>query len=106
MVLKIEDDYDLHMQPLDGTFPEGMKSIGGPRGSCGADTGNPPDVEKANPDAHVIFSNLKFGELGSTFDGTPIKPGPTPPGPVPSDCPGGSLQACIDLCPTDPPALW
>merc|ERR1711957_793389 len=40
---------------------------------------------------------------------TPIPPAPLPtpsppvptPGPTPSDCPGGSLDACIDLCPMD-----
>jgi hypothetical protein len=31
---------------------------------------------------------------------------PTPPGPPPSGCPGGSLAACIDLCPSDPPAAF
>merc|ERR1711937_808769 len=36
---------------------------------------------------------------------TPPAPTPTPPAPTPSptpgDCPGGSLSACIDLCPAD-----
>merc|ERR1712032_975490 len=32
---------------------------------------------------------------------TPPVPTPTPPSPSPSDCPGGSLDACIDLCPAD-----
>merc|ERR1712048_600017 len=29
----------------------------------------------------------------------PPAPSPQPPAPSPSDCPGGSLDACIDLCP-------
>merc|ERR1712176_1291780 len=33
---------------------------------------------------------------------TTVAPVPTPtPTPTPSDCPGGSLDACIDLCPAD-----
>jgi len=42
----------------------------------------------------------------------PSPPAPTPPSPPsppappsPSGCPGGSLQACIGLCPTDPAAF-
>lgn len=31
-------------------------------------------------------------------------PGPTPPGPTP-DCPGGSLSACMGLCPTEATAF-
>jgi hypothetical protein len=33
-------------------------------------------------------------------------PTPVPPGPAPSGCPGGSLTACMDLCPSDPPAAY
>lgn len=36
-------------------------------------------------------------------------PGPSPPSPgppPPSGCPGGSLQACIDLCPSNPPEAY
>lgn len=39
---------------------------------------------------------------GSVTSGS-IGSGPSPsPGPAPSGCPGGSLNACIALCPTDP----
>merc|ERR1711943_171586 len=35
----------------------------------------------------------------------PVPPTPTPtPSPSPSGCPGGSLAACIHLCPSDPAA--
>jgi hypothetical protein len=33
-------------------------------------------------------------------------PVPTPPAPSPSGCPGGSLVACIELCPTSPDAVY
>merc|ERR1739848_894968 len=37
---------------------------------------------------------------------TPAPPTPSPPSPTPSPsgCPGGSLAACIHLCPADPAA--
>jgi len=38
---------------------------------------------------------------------TPAPATPTPaPGPVPPSCPGGSLSACIGLCPSNPPAAY
>jgi cellulose 1,4-beta-cellobiosidase len=38
---------------------------------------------------------------------TPTPPPSTPtPAPAPSGCPGGSLTACMDLCPSDPPAAY
>merc|ERR1711908_120625 len=42
------------------------------RGPCANDSGNPATVRKDHPDSHVTFSNIKFGELNSTY---------TPPGP-------------------------
>lgn len=46
------------------------------------------------------------GSLGVVPVPTP-SPQPTPsPSPVPSNCPGGSLDACIDLCPSDDTDLF
>lgn len=36
----------------------------------------------------------------------PTPPTPTPPGPAPSGCPGGSLSACMALCPATPPVAY
>jgi len=36
---------------------------------------------------------------------SPLPPTPTPPTPTP-DCPGGSLSACINICPHDPSAVY
>merc|ERR1711862_852712 len=33
-------------------------------------------------------------------------PTPTPPTPSPTGCPGGSLSACVELCPTSPVAAF
>merc|ERR1712150_334283 len=57
------------------------------------------------------------GSIGTVPPPSPVPPTPVPvpptpvpvpptPTPTPSDCPGGSLDACIDLCPTDDTALF
>merc|ERR1712159_44677 len=78
----------------------GSTDPGAYRGACGVDSGVPADVEVEQAKAHVKFSDIKFGPIGSTTGGSP---GPAPgPAPTPSgDCPGGSLSNCIDMCPAD-----
>jgi len=106
LVMSIWDDHAANMQWLDGTYPKDSTKAGGPRGTCPEDGGNPDVVEKEHPDAYVKWTNIKIGEFGSTFKGDSPGPGPTPPGPTPSGCPGGSLSACIDLCPSNPPVAF
>ena len=89
--ISLTDDQDDHMLWLDSNFPANKTTPGGPRGSCGTDTGVPAEVEQDAADAYVLISNIKFGEIGSTFSGTPVPPSPPSPGPTPSVCPGGSL---------------
>jgi cellulose 1,4-beta-cellobiosidase len=160
LVMSIWDDAAANMLWLDSVYPANATGAGAERGPCSPDSGAPADVEKSAPDAFVQFSNIKFGEIGSTggspapgpspspspspsagcctWDGkycgdtteycagneqqckeckgdwctdclppftttTGPSPAPTPPAPTPapSDCPGGSLSACIDLCPAD-----
>jgi hypothetical protein len=48
---------------------------------------------------------LKANPAPTPVAPTPVAPTP-PPGPAPSGCPGGSLSACIDLCPSNPPAAY
>merc|ERR1712024_359906 len=90
LVMSLWDDHYANMLWLDSTYPVDSTDPGAARGTCGTDSGVPADVESQHPDSHVIFSDIKFGPIGSTTDG---------PSPTPSDCPGGSLDACIDLCP-------
>jgi len=113
LVLSLWDDHEANMLWLDSTYPTDQDpSIPGvARGSCDKASGNPDDVEKNHPDASVTFSNIKYGEIGST-DGDSPGPSPTPPSPpsppsppAPSGCPGGSLSACMSLCPSDPKAF-
>merc|ERR1711982_149479 len=104
LVMSLWDDHYANMLWLDSTYPVDSSDPGAARGTCGTDSGVPADVESQHPDSHVLFSDIKFGPIGSTTDGPSPSPSPVPtptptPSPTPSDCPGGSLDACIDLCP-------
>merc|ERR1712110_245984 len=102
LVMSLWDDHYANMLWLDSTYPIDSTDPGAARGTCGTDSGVPADVESQHPDSHVIFSDIRFGPLGSTTGGPSPSPSPSPtPTPTPSDCPGGSLDACIDLCPAD-----
>jgi cellulose 1,4-beta-cellobiosidase len=107
LVLSLWDDHDVNMLWLDSDYPTDQPTSkpGVARGSCSTTSGKPSDVETNHADASVTFSNIRFGEIGSTDGGAPgPSPGPAP-GPSPSGCPGGSLSACMNLCPTDPTAF-
>lgn len=52
---------------LDSTFPVTGSGPGYERGSCSTDSGVPSELEAEVPDATVVFSNIKFGPIGSTF---------------------------------------
>lgn len=41
----------------------------GEAGPCEAGEGSPENVLETEPDPDVIFSNIKWGEIGSTFEG-------------------------------------
>jgi len=117
LVLSLWDDAVTKMQWLDSDFPADQAGQPGfHRGPCSVDAGAPGDLINNHADATVKFSSIKFGEIGSTYSGTPgptpaptPAPAPTPtptPAPTPSDCPGGSLMACIALCPSTPPVVY
>jgi cellulose 1,4-beta-cellobiosidase len=53
---------------LDSTFPVDATGPGSERGSCATDSGDPDEVVDQHPDSTVLFSNIKFGPIGSTFD--------------------------------------
>merc|ERR1712147_159965 len=105
LVMSLWDDHYANMLWLDSTYPVDSTDPGAARGSCPTTSGVPKDVESKQASAKVTFSDIKFGAIGSTISGGP-SPAPTPspspsPTPSPSGCPGGSLTACIDLCPAD-----
>lgn len=40
----------------------------GSNGPCSATEGNPELIIKENPTTHVVFSNIRWGDIGSTFN--------------------------------------
>merc|ERR1719240_1127727 len=110
LVMSIWDDHDANMLWLDSTYPTSGGKPGDARGTCATTSGKPKDVEAQHGNSHVKFSNIRFGEIGSTTSGSaPPSPAPAPapspsPTPTPSNCPAGSLGSCIHLCPSTPAA--
>ncbi|KXG52935.1 Concanavalin A-like lectin/glucanases superfamily [Penicillium griseofulvum] len=70
LVMSLWDDHHSNMLWLDSTFPVDASSTtpGAARGSCDISSGSPEDVEANHPNAYVVYSNIKVGPLGSTFD--------------------------------------
>lgn len=91
LVMSLWDDHDVNMLWLDSDYPtdKDPSTPGVARGPCSKDSGKPSDVENQHPDAHVIYSDIRYGELDSTYN-------------TGGGCPGGSLSACIGQCPSDP----
>ncbi|KAJ9622730.1 hypothetical protein H2203_006381 [Taxawa tesnikishii (nom. ined.)] len=57
------------MRWLDAPYPAtaSTSSPGVVRGICAADSGVAATIEKDTPGASVTFSNIKFGDIGSTY---------------------------------------
>jgi len=108
LVMSIWDDHDVNMLWLDSTYPTSGDKPGDARGTCATTSGVPATVEKQHADAKVTYSNIRFGEIGSTTSAGPApSPSPSPtPSPTPSGCPGGSLSACIHVCPSTPASVY
>ncbi|KAI2609499.1 glycoside hydrolase family 7 protein [Hypoxylon fragiforme] len=69
LVMSIWDDHYANMLWLDSSYPpEKAGQPGGDRGDCAPDSGVPSDVEATIPDAKVIWSNIRFGPVGSTVE--------------------------------------
>jgi cellulose 1,4-beta-cellobiosidase len=69
LVMSLWDDHAVNMLWLDSTYPANasVSQPGVARGSCATTSGVPTDVESQSPNAQVVFSNIKFGDIGSTF---------------------------------------
>ena len=69
LVMSLWDDHAVHMLWLDSSNPPG-KSPSAPgvtRGTCPTSSGAPDQVENQYPNAYVTYSNIKYGEIGSTY---------------------------------------
>jgi len=67
--LSIWDDYSTHMGWLDAHFPSNKDTSepGVLRGPCDGTTSHPQHVRTHHSDSYVKYSNIKYGEINSTF---------------------------------------
>jgi cellulose 1,4-beta-cellobiosidase len=82
LVMSIWDDYDARMLWLDSSYPlDKDPSLPGiKRGDCATTSGEPKEVEANGANISVKFSNIKWGEIGSTYTGTAPSTTSRPPG--------------------------
>ena len=69
LALSLWDDHAANMLWLDSDYPKNKSPSqpGVARGSCPTTSGVPSEVESKYPNSYVKYSNIKFGELNSTF---------------------------------------
>jgi len=67
LVMSLWDDHYVNMLWLDSTYPTDSTKKTDIRGPCAIDSGVPADVEKSNADAKVVFSDVRYGPIGTTF---------------------------------------
>merc|ERR1712100_395331 len=59
LVMSLWDDHAANMLWLDSIYPVGSTTPGSARGTCATTSGVPKDVESQQPDAKVVFSDIK-----------------------------------------------
>jgi cellulose 1,4-beta-cellobiosidase len=67
LVMSLWDDWEAHMLWLDSTYPVDGSGPGVHRGTCATTSGVPQDVQSQYPQSNVVFSNIKSGDIGSTY---------------------------------------
>ncbi|KAA8902272.1 cellobiohydrolase precursor [Sphaerosporella brunnea] len=69
LVMSLWDDHYANMLWLDSNYPTDANpsTPGIARGGCSTASGKPSDVETNNASASVTYSNIKFGDLNSTY---------------------------------------
>lgn len=69
LVLSLWDDHAANLLWLDSNYPANGSATqpGVARGTCPTSSGVPNDLQSQSPNAQVVFSNIKFGDIGSTF---------------------------------------
>jgi cellulose 1,4-beta-cellobiosidase len=85
LALSLWDDHAASMLWLDSDYPTTAdpSSPGVARGTCPTTSGNPKDIESQNGSASVTYSNIKWGDLNTTFTGSTTS-NPTGPSSSPS----------------------
>jgi cellulose 1,4-beta-cellobiosidase len=70
LVMSLWDDHYANMLWLDSSYPtdKDPSSPGIARGDCATSSGVPADLESGQASSQVIYSNIKFGPIGSTFN--------------------------------------
>ena len=105
------DDHDANMLWLDSDYPldKDPSTTGVNRGTCPTVSGDPVDMEENYPDATVKYFNVKFGTIGSTYQGEMANQqqqlkgkAQTPPQPT-QDAPE---TTCLTACPCAPQSHW
>jgi len=104
------DDVEVNMLWLDSAYPldKPASDPGVQRGTCPGGTSSTPTFVRDNyPDGGVIFTNVAFGEIGSTtpFPSSPITPPVTNPTLAPVAAPTPQAKICKSWCSTNP-APW
>lgn len=82
LVLSIWDDGASNMLWLDSTYPVNSTDPGAVRGPCSTDSGDPKVIEPGSK-ASATYSNIRFGEIGTTDKSFPPHPPASPPPPPP-----------------------
>jgi cellulose 1,4-beta-cellobiosidase len=69
LALSIWNDHHARMLWLDSTYPTDAdpNKPGIARGDCPTSSGDPSETESQYPNAQVVFSNIKVGDIGSTY---------------------------------------
>ncbi|KAG9092751.1 hypothetical protein FRC06_011812 [Ceratobasidium sp. 370] len=72
LVMSVWDDHAANMLWLDSNYPVGADASqpGVARGTCATTSGVPSDVETSAASASVTYSNIRFGDIGSTYSTT------------------------------------
>ncbi|KAG6906829.1 hypothetical protein DXG01_011789 [Tephrocybe rancida] len=101
LVLPVRDDHAVDMLWLDSTYPTDASAStpGVGRGTCATSSGTPTDVETDARNSSVTYSNIRFGEIGSTCTGlTTGSTTSTPGGSTSTALPSGATQVKYSQC--------
>nr|BAA76365.1 cellulase [Irpex lacteus] len=103
LALSLWDDYAAQMLWLDSDYPTTAdpSQPGVARGTCPTTSGVPSQVEGQEGSSSVIYSNIKFGDLNSTFTGTLTNPS-SPAGPPVTSSPSEPSQSTQPSQPAQP----